>query len=78
MVPAGDNRVKFRTISAGVIGWSYLLHQQSTSPMEHASQGGANLQFHVQLVFKKKVLSLLDSPVSGKILLQICFGNTII
>ena len=30
------------------------------------------------LVFKKKVLSLLDSPVSGKILLQICFGNTII
>ena len=30
------------------------------------------------LVFKKKVLSLLVSPVSGKILLQICFRNTII
>ena len=30
------------------------------------------------LVFKKKVLSLLYSPVSGKNLLQICFGNTTI
>ena len=30
------------------------------------------------LVFKKKVLSLLDSPVSGKNLLQICLGNTIV
>ena len=30
------------------------------------------------LVFKKKVFSLLDSPVSGKNLLQICFGNTTI
>ena len=30
------------------------------------------------LVFKKKVLSLLASPVSGKNLLQICFGNTTI
>ena len=30
------------------------------------------------LVFKKKVSSLLDSPVSGKNLLQICFGNTTI
>ena len=30
------------------------------------------------LVFKKKVLSLLDSPASGKNLLQICFGNTTI
>ena len=28
--------------------WSYLFHQQSTSPVEHASQGGANLQFHVK------------------------------
>ena len=30
------------------------------------------------LVFKKKVLSLLDCPVSGKNFLQICFGNTTI
>ena len=30
-----------------VIGWSYLIHKQSTSPVEHASQGGASLQFHV-------------------------------
>ena len=30
------------------------------------------------LVFKKNVLSLLDSPSSGKNLLQICFGNTTI
>ena len=30
------------------------------------------------LVLKKNVLSLLDSPVSGKNLLQICFGNTTI
>ena len=35
------------TISAGVTGWSYLFHKQSTSPVEHASQGGANLHFHV-------------------------------
>ena len=32
--------------------------------MEHASQGGANLQFHVS--FQEKVLLLLDSPASGK------------
>ena len=30
------------------------------------------------LVFKKNILSLLDSPSSGKNLLQICFGNTTI
>ena len=30
------------------------------------------------LVFKKKVLSLLDSPVSGKNLVHICFGSTTI
>ena len=30
------------------------------------------------LVFKKNVLSFLDSPASGKNLLQICFGNTTI
>ena len=30
------------------------------------------------LVFKKNVLSLVDSPASGKNLLQICFGNTTI
>ena len=24
-----------------------LIHNQSTSPVEHASQGGASLQFHV-------------------------------
>ena len=30
------------------------------------------------LVFKRNVLSLLDSPSSGKNLLQICFGNTTI
>ena len=30
------------------------------------------------LVFKTNVLSLLDSPASGKNLLQICFGNTTI
>ena len=30
------------------------------------------------LVFKKNVSSLLDSPASGKNLLQICFGNTTI
>ena len=30
------------------------------------------------LVFKKNVLSLFDSPASGKNLLQICFGNTTI
>ena len=47
MVPAGENRVTFDHISAGVTGWSYLFHQQGTSPVEHASQGGANLQFHV-------------------------------
>ena len=29
-----------------------------------------------KLVFKKNVLSLLDSPASGKNLLQFCFGNT--
>ena len=48
----GDNTLgDFRPlISAGVIGWSYLFHEQSTSPVEHASQGGANLQFHVSLV----------------------------
>ena len=38
---------------AFVVGWSYLIHKQSTSPVEHASQGGANLQFHVSFQEKR-------------------------
>ena len=57
--------------------WPYFLHQQSTSESlcEHASQGSANFQFHVS--FQERIF-LLDSPVSGKNHLQLCFGNSTI
>ena len=73
MVPAGDNRVTFDHFSrrhwlvvslspTAPLLWNMLPREVQTSSS--------------MLVFNKKVLSLLDSPVSGKNLLQICFENT--
>ena len=56
---------------------AYLIHKQSSSPVGTCFPGRCKTSSSM-LVFKKNVLSLLDSPACGKNLLQICFGNTTI
>ena len=57
-------RISFTNRSRAPLLWNMLPREVQTSSS--------------MLVFKKNVSLLLDSPASGKNLLQICFGNTTI
>ena len=70
------NRLLALTCSVQQLTWNEEAFTWNGEEMPNLNNS-LPVQFHV-LVFKKTVLSLVDSPASGKNLLQICFGNTTI